>query len=36
MLNEGRFTCLNRAVRKDFSEQVNYLNKDLMKSGEGA
>lgn len=36
MLAEGRFTCLNSAVREDLSEQVNYLNKELMRWWAGA
>lgn len=36
MLSERRFTCLSKAVREDVSEQMNFLNKELMRSGAGA
>lgn len=33
MLSERRFTCLNKAAREDVSEQVNFLNKELIRAG---
>lgn len=32
MLAQERFTCLNRVVREDLREKLNYLNTMLMRS----